>query len=352
MLEDKIQDHTVQMDGDDKNSTHQQNGLQQEGPLKKVKLAVKVSEVREEALGIKSYELVADSGADLPPFTAGAHIEVHLGEGMIRSYSLCSNPADRSRYRIAVLREEDGRGGSKAMHDDVEVGDELTISAPLNHFPLAGREARAHLLLAGGIGVTPMIAMIAELEAKGSRWSMHYLTRSAERTAFRKELKPYVEAGKVHIHHDEGDPAKGPGLPALLSDFEIGTHLYYCGPTGFMTACAASVEAWPPHAIHREFFSAPENEFSNADNVPFEIKVKSSGEVLTVTANQSIVDVLRSAGCDVETDCNEGYCGTCITRYVAGEPEHRDTVLSEKERKSYVMVCCGRAKGGVLELDV
>lgn len=344
------------MDGDDVNSNRQDNGpqgnLDGNGPLKKAKLAVRVSDVRDEAVGIKTFELVDPDGKDLPAFTAGAHIEVHLGEGIIRSYSLCSDPADRSRYVVAVLREEGGRGGSKAMHDDVKAGDELTISAPLNHFPLAGREARAHLLLAGGIGVTPMLAMIAELEAKGARWHMHYLTRNEERTAFRDELSPYVEAGKVHIHHDDGDPAKGPGIASLLADFEIGTHLYYCGPPGFMSACAASLEAWPPHAIHREFFSAPENEFSDADNVSFEIKIKSSGETLPVAADESIVDVLRSAGYDVETDCNEGYCGTCITRYVSGEPEHRDTVLSEKERKTYVMVCCGRAKGGVLELDV
>lgn len=321
-------------------------------PLGKVKLAAQVSEIRDEVEGIRSYKLVDPAGSSLPPFTAGAHIEVHLGAGMIRCYSLCSDPADRSHYQIAVLKEVSGRGGSKAMHDDVKVGDILTISAPINHFPLAGREARAHLLLAGGIGVTPMLAMIAELEAKGARWAMHYLTRNEARTAFRERLAPYVAAGKVHIHHDEGDPANGPGLTALLADFEIGTHLYYCGPSGFMSACAASVEAWPPHAVHREYFSAPVGEFSNEDNVPFEIKIKSSGKKLMVAADESIVDVLRSEGCDVETDCNEGYCGTCITRYLSGEPEHRDTVLSEKERKSYVMVCCGRAKGGVLELDL
>jgi len=343
MLEDQNAEQTADIDAE------QTNG---QGRMQKAKLSVKVSGIRDEAEGIRSFELVDPSNDDLPPFTAGAHVEVRLGEGMIRSYSLSSDPADRSRYQIAVLKEENGRGGSKAMHDEVKAGDVLTISAPINHFPLAGREARAHLLLAGGIGVTPMLAMIAELEAKGARWTMHYLTRNEERTAFRERLAPYVASGKVHIHHDGGDPSKGPGLQALLSDFEIGTHLYYCGPTGFMSACAEMVGAWPPHAVHREYFSAPAGLHSDEANSPFEIKIKSTGKTIPVPADRSIVDVLRSEGCDVETDCNEGYCGTCITRYLSGEPEHRDTVLSEKERKSYVMVCCGRAKGGVLELDL
>lgn len=319
---------------------------------RKVKLATKVIAVNDEAEGIRSYEIVDPDGEPLPAFTAGSHIELHLGDGMIRSYSLCSDPAEQQSYKFAVLKEVDGRGGSKKIHDELKAGDELTISAPINHFALAGREARAHLLLAGGIGVTPMIAMIAELERKGAKWKMHYLTRNEERTAFREELAPYVADGKVVIHHDGGDPAKGPGLPALLSDFEIGTHLYYCGPTGFMTACEASLEAWPPHTIHREYFSAPVGLYSDEDNVPFEVKIKSTGKTVTVPADKSIVEVLRAEGCDVETDCDEGYCGTCITRYLSGEPEHRDTVLSDKERKTYVMVCCGRAKGGVLELDV
>lgn len=343
MLEDKHVEPAQEMDADSNADA---------SPMRKTKLEVNVFAVREEAENIRSYELADPSGRPLPAFTAGAHVEVHLAPDMIRSYSLCSDPSDTSHYRIAVLREASGRGGSKKMHDEVKVGDVLTISAPINHFPLAGREARAHLLLAGGIGVTPMIAMIAELERKGVRWSMHYLTRSEERTAFREQLAPFIAEGKVHLHHDGGDPSKGPGIQALLSDFEIGTHLYYCGPTGFMSACESLLEAWPPHAIHREYFSAPARDFDEQDNLPFEITIKSTGKTMTVPADKSIVDVLRSEGCVVETDCNEGYCGTCITRYLSGDPLHRDTVLSEKERKSYIMVCCGRAKGGVLELDV
>ena len=206
-------------------------------------------------------------------------------------------------------------------------------------------------MLAGGIGVTPMIAMIAELERRGARWQLHYCTRNPQRTAFMAQLQPYVDAGKVVLHHDEGDPTRGLDIKTTLAEFEIGTHLYFCGPPGFMQACGACLEPWPPHAVHREFFAGSGTGLDQEGNEAFEIKLRRSGTVLAVPADKSIVDVLKLNGCDVETDCNEGYCGTCITRYLAGAPEHRDTVLSDKERKSYVMVCCARAKG-LLELDL
>lgn len=321
-----------------------------ERPLK-ARLEVRVQAITALAHGISGYELVAAQGGALPPFSAGAHVEVHIGD-LIRSYSLSGDPADRTRYEIAVLKEDGGRGGSKAIHETVRVGDVLTISAPINHFPLAGKEARSHLLLAGGIGVTPMMAMIAELEARGAKWTMHYMTRDPERTAFRERLAPLVAAGKVYIHHDGGDPARSVDIAGLVAEFEIGTHLYFCGPPGFMSACARSVEAWPPHAVHREYFAAAEGSGEAKPNLPFQVKIASTGQMLEVPADRSIVDVLRDAGCVVETDCKDGYCGTCITRYLSGEPEHRDTVLSEKERKSYVMVCCARASKGPLELDL
>ncbi len=317
----------------------------------KQKLQAKVARIVEEAHLIRSFELRAIDGGELPAFTAGAHVEVQLPGDMIRSYSLCNDPAERHRYVVAVLREEGGRGGSTYLHDEVREGDVLTIAAPRNHFALAGREARFHLLLAGGIGVTPMIAMIAELERKGARWQLHYCTRNESRTAFRDALAPHVTSGKVIIHHDDGDPARGLDIKALLSSFEIGTHLYYCGPHGFMRACAEGLDPWPPHAVHREFFTGAGLQTDTTGDTPFEIKLRSTGKVLEVPADKSIVDVLRAEGCAVETDCKEGYCGTCITRYLAGAPEHRDTVLSEKERRTYVMVCCARSKG-LLELDL
>jgi vanillate O-demethylase ferredoxin subunit len=312
-------------------------------------LQARVVAVHREAEDILTFELAPVDG-DLPPFEAGAHVDVHLPGGILRQYSLCNDPAERHRYVIAVLRETAGRGGSAALHE-VKPGEVVTISAPRNHFPLAGREARSHLLLAGGIGVTPMMAMLATLRERGADYHLHYCTRSPERTAFLDRLAPLIEAGRVTLHHDGGDPARGLDLRALLATYEPGTHLYYCGPTGFMSAVKGATGAWPAHAVHFEYFAAPEAE-EGRENAPFQIKIKATGQVLDVPAAQSIVDVLRANGFAIDTDCREGYCGTCITRYFEGEPEHRDTVLSEKERKSYVMICCARAKASPLVLDL
>lgn len=313
-------------------------------------LKLRVSDIVREAEGISRFEFGDPAGAPLPRFSAGAHVELRVGDGMIRSYSLCNDPAETHRYAVAVLREEGGRGGSIAMHDRVSVGDILEVSTPRNHFPLAGNEALSHLLMAGGIGVTPMIAMIHELEARGARWHMHYCTRSPERTAFLSQLAPLIAAGKVTVHHDEGDPARGLDIAKTLGNFEIGTHLYFCGPPGFMSAVKAAVGYWPVHTVHCEYFTASEDrpEFKND---PFEIKLRSTGNVLKVPADKTIVDVLREHGHTIDSDCEDGYCGTCITRYLSGDPEHRDTVLSEGERKTYMMICCSRAKG-TLELDL
>lgn len=314
-------------------------------------LTLRVQAVTREAEGILAYELVDPEGGALPPFSAGAHVEVEAPGGLRRQYSLCNDPDERHRYVIAVLKEAVGRGGSKAMHEAVGAGSLLNASAPMNRFELAGSEARYHLLLAGGIGITPLMAMIETLESRGVRWKLHYCTRSPETTAFRARLEPRIAAGRVALHHDGGDPSRGLDLQALLAEYEIGTHVYFCGPPGFMSAAKASTAAWPPHCVHFEYFTGAEND-PGLEDAPFRIELKRSGRVLEVPADRSIVDVLRDAGHDIETDCEDGYCGTCITRYLEGEPEHRDTVLSENERGSYVMICCARAKGPPLVLDL
>lgn len=328
-----------------------ESGSDEPGPASERPLSLRITRVSEEAQGVRSFELRSVNGDVLPAFTAGAHLEVYPRDDLIRHYSLCNDPAERDRYEIAVLREGDGRGGSVAMHDDLQEGAILKVSTPRNHFPLAGREASFHLLIAGGIGVTPMMAMIAELEARNADFKMHYCTRSAERTAFAERLAPLVEEGRVVIHHDSGEPEQGLDLAATLGDFRPGMHVYICGPPGFMTAAMASVGAWPPHAVHTEYFTAAEPGADWEDH-PFQIKLERSGVTLDVAADQSIVDVLRANGYDVETSCQEGYCGTCITRYLSGEPEHRDTVLDESDRRNYVMVCCARAQGPLLVLDI
>jgi ferredoxin-NADP reductase len=328
--------------------------MSQDGTAHKdrTRLALRVAAVGREAEDIISIELSQADGEPLPPFAAGAHIDIHLPNGTIRQYSLCNPPAERNRYVIAVLRESTGRGGSEAMHR-LQIGDRVVVSTPRNNFPLAGREADFHLMLAGGIGITPMLAMIAELEARKAEFRLHYCTRSESRTAFLHRLRPLIEQGNVVLHHDNGDPARGLDIAATLAEPIPGQHLYVCGPAGFMAAAKAAAGAWPPHAVHFEHFSAVAltEEEAAWDEVPFKIKVKKTGEIIDVPARCSIVRVLREHGIDVETSCEDGYCGTCITRYVEGEPVHRDTVLSEGERKNYVMVCRARSRSPILVLD-
>ncbi len=311
------------------------------GPSSRVVYPVRVEAINQEAAGIRSFDLVHADGEALPAFSAGAHIDVQIPGTGARQYSLCNAPKVRDRYRIAVLREPDGRGGSLAMHA-ISVGDVIDISGPRNHFPLAGPEASRHLLLAGGIGITPIISMMHELEDNGAPFTIHYCTRTAENTAFLAELAPRIRAGRVHVHHDGGNPEQGLDIAALVSTYEPGTHIYFCGPPGFMAALKRSLGAWPPHTVHFEHFSAPESDEARV-NAPFRIAIKRTGEVFEVSASESIVDVLKARGRRIETDCRQGYCGTCITRYTGGCPEHRDTVLSEAERRQYVMICCARA---------
>lgn len=316
-------------------------------------IQVVISAITPETEDILSFELKPPPGQVLPIFEAGAHVDVHLPSGIIRQYSLCNDPAENGRYVIAVLKERNGRGGSRAMHD-LKIGDTLTISAPRNNFPLAGSEAKHHLLLAGGIGVTPMIAMLSALEARGASYVLHYCTRSPEKTAFLKRLVGHCSAGKVVMHHDGGDPSKGLDLKALLATPKPDTHVYICGPSGFISAAQEAAAGWPSGSIHFEHFTATALTSDEAawDAVPFKVKIKNSGKVYDVPAGCSIVNALRTHGIEVETSCEDGYCGTCLTPYVEGEPVHRDTILSDDDRKKYVIICRARSRTPMLVLDL
>lgn len=316
-------------------------------------LTLSIRSVATEADGIVSIELVDPEGRDLEPFTAGAHIDVHVADGVVRQYSLCNDPAERRRYVVAVLNDPLSRGGSRALHQTARSGGRLTVSTPRNHFKLSDTATR-HLLLAGGIGVTPMMAMVAALEAMGADWRMHYCTRDPEKTAFLDRLRPLAEDGKVSFHHDGGDPSCGLDLRSTLQDYQPGTHLYYCGPTGFMAAAAQAAAHWPPEAVHFEFFAAPADRpvAPGRVNAPFQIKIASTGDVFDVPADRTIIQVLRENGFAVDTSCEDGFCGTCMTKYVAGEPEHRDSVLDDDDHKDFVLICCARSKTPMLVLDL
>jgi len=205
---------------------------------------------------INGYELVDREGSELPPFEAGAHISVRLGDGLVRDFSLWNDPAERGRYCIAVLREPEGRG-SREWHEVVRVGDVVEASMPRNNFPLAA-EAERYLLIAGGIGITPIMAMIAELRRRRADFRLHYCTRSPGETAFLDDLAVLAAQGRVIFHHDGGDPAKGLDIAATLREYRHGTHLYYCGPAGMMVAAAAASKHWPPGTVHCEYLAGPD----------------------------------------------------------------------------------------------
>lgn len=301
---------------------------------------------------INGYELVDPNGHDLPRFAAGAHIGVRLGEAVWRDYSLWNDPAERRRYCIAVLRDKLGEG-SRLLHDAVKVGGIVEVSLPRNNFPLA-EDAERHLLLAGGIGITPIMAMIAELKRRRAEFRLYYCTRSPERTAFREELDLLAAMGKVVFHHDGGDPAQGLDIAGLLREALPGTHLYYCGPAGMMRAAAAAAAHWPAGIVHCEYFSGPgaAPPARLAEDRPFRVRLAKSGGEYEVPPGETIIEVLRRHGVETRSSCELGYCGTCLTRYVAGEPDHRDPVLNEVARRTHLLICCSRATSDVLDLDL
>lgn len=315
-------------------------------------LMVRVARRQHEAEGICSFELVADPGQALPPFTAGAHLDVCVAPGLVRQYSLCNDPSQTDRYRIAVLREPASRGGSVGMHDQVQVGDRLKVSAPRNHFPLL--EAPHSLLLAGGIGVTPILAMARHLHATGAAFEMHYCGRSTQRMAFIDELAQSPFASMVQVHADDGAPEQRLDPRRVLASVPDGSHLYVCGPGGFMDHVLGTARAmgWPEARLHREYFAGAVSP-TDADSA-FDVRVASTGQTLHVPAHQRVIDVLAAHGIDVPVSCESGVCGTCLTRVLDGRVDHRDTFLTDSERQAndQFTPCCSRASSALLVLDL
>ena len=312
-------------------------------------MQLRVRSVTYLAEAINGYEFVDPRGRDLPRFAAGAHIELRIG-GFLRQYSLWNDPAERRRYCIAVLRESDSRGGSHFLYDNVRAGDLLEVSLPRNNFRLDA-SAHRHLLIAGGIGIAPIMSMISDLRRRRAEFAVHYCTRTPERTAFYKELQTLAAEGRLCFHHDGGDPARGLDISDTLRDPLPGTHLYFCGPAPLMAAALQAAREWPPGSVHCEYFTAAPERAPDEDR-PFRVRLARSGGDYEVAVDETIVDVLRRHGVAVRTSCELGYCGTCLTPYLAGEPDHRDQVLEENGRKRYVLICCSRSKTPVIELDL
>jgi vanillate O-demethylase ferredoxin subunit len=315
-------------------------------------LELKVTAIEAMTPEIKRLELSAVDGGELPKFEAGAHVEITTDAGLRRSYSLANGPKERRRYVLAVLREVDAQGLSTWMHDRVSVGDILEAAPPLNNFRLAPG-ADEHIMIAGGIGITPLLSMGYRLRHLGARRTLHYCTKSPGQTAFTDEVKE-VFGDRLFFHFDGGDPAKGIKLDQVLGKRPPGAHLYVCGPSGLMDAVRQAAARWPEDTVHFELFQ-PRASPKQWTNESFEISLSRRKTVLSVPKDKTILQVIRESGVDGYSSCENGLCGTCRIRLLGGRAEHRDEVLTkaEKEENSAIMICVSRArKGELLVLDL
>ncbi|GLQ35608.1 hypothetical protein GCM10007939_18910 [Amylibacter marinus] len=314
-------------------------------------LQTRLSRVTELTPNISLYDFTLENGADLPEWTAGAHIDVVIAPGFIRQYSLCGDPADRSRYQIAVLREDAGKGGSKLLHKIFTLGRRVFISKPINHFPLVTPAAQS-ILMGGGIGITPMIAMAHQAHALGLEFQLHYCCSRKMDAGFGDILAQMPWADRVTYHFS--DTGTRADLSAIMRRNPVNTHLYTCGPDRFMDAVmdAGAQAGLPDDHRHLEYFSAPEA--PEYENHPFVVQLANSGQTFDIPADQSITEVLAAHNIPVNTKCSDGICGVCKCGYSGGDIEHRDFVLSNKQRETAMIPCQSRAAtiGAKITLDL
>jgi vanillate O-demethylase ferredoxin subunit len=308
-------------------------------------LVLRLQSRRAEAEDILSFELVDPAGAPLPPFEAGSHLLVECAPGVVRSYSLCNSPAERHRYLIGVLREPQSRGGSAIVHAQWRAGQTLRVSRPRNQFALSPDPGRV-LLLAGGIGVTPLLSMAHQLTAQGRAFELHYCTRTAARTAFAERIRASGFAASVTIHHDDGPPDQAFDAARVIGLAASDDHLYACGPAGFLGHVMGTAKGlgWPAAQLHQEVFQA-EAPLAVAGDTSFELVVSNRGVSVQVPAGQTALEVLRAAGIDVMSSCEQGICGACLLGVVEGHPDHRDHYLTEADRarNDCFTPCCSRS---------
>jgi tetrachlorobenzoquinone reductase len=319
-------------------------------------LELRVAATRWEAERIVSFELRDPRGAPLPAWEPGAHVEVHLPGGLVRQWSLCSDPADRETWRIAVLRLDDGRGGSLAAHERLTAGTVVRVAPPRNRFPLAADHPGPVLLLAGGIGITPLLPMARALARSGAAWRLVYGARSRGALAFAGELAAL--GGTVELVAE--DEAGRLDLDALVVQAGVrGETVYACGPAPMLDALAARTAAagWPQERLRTERFAAAAAGADGGASVTagaFDVRLARSGAVVHVAPGDSILDAVRAAGVEVASSCEQGVCGTCETRVLGGVPDHRDQLLTDAERAAgeTMMICVGRCAEGPLVLDL
>ena len=333
--------------GELENLAHQYSPPAGEAPVLRLELA------RVEAMTdlVSKYEFRSADGSPLPPFEAGAHLDVVVAPEFLRQYSLSGDPADRSRYQIAVLKEDQGRGGSRLLQQIFSAGRKVFVSRPINHFPLI-ETADKTLLMGGGIGITPLLAMAHRLHAIGAEFALHYSCKSRDTAGFLADLASAPWAHRVSLHVSaEGSRAD---LDTILAGYQDGHHCYTCGPDRYMTAVinTAQKQSWPAAALHHEYFSVPHT--PDYENHDFLLKLARSGRKVPVTAHQSAAQALLAAGIPVVLKCSDGLCGVCKCELLAGEVEHRDHVLSKAQREHAIILCQSRAAraGGEIVINL
>jgi len=300
-----------------------------------------------ESDGVLSIELISPSGAALPVWEPGAHLDVQLGS-LSRQYSLSGDPADRFRYRLGVLREPDSRGGSSYVHTTLRPGDLVEVTGPRNHFHL--EPSPSYVFVAGGIGITPILPMIARAHAAGSDWTLVYGGRTASSMAFTSMLTSYGERVRLHPQDTHGLL----DLDGLLGEPREGTLVYCCGPEPLLAAVEQRMTAWPAGTLRLERFSAPVVERDPATEHAVEVVLAETGRSVLVDPGTSILQALLDDGVDILHDCQEGICGTCETKVIEGEIDHRDYVLTDREKAAgdCMMICVSRACGKRLVLGL
>lgn len=313
-----------------------------------------VSKKLKETDDIFSFELVNVNGEQLAPFTAGSHIDLFLNNGLIRQYSLCNSPLETHRYVIGVLNDPNSRGGSKYLHDQINEGDILSISLPRNLFEIDDT-CENSILFAGGIGITPILCMAEHLYNQNKKFELHYCCRSIDKVAFfdRVVEGPYKE--NIKFHYDD-QPETKIDIDNILSRVESNTHIYVCGPKGFIDFVMENARAhgWQNTQLHREYFVNDQLDQTISENHEFEIEINSTKQILIVPKDKTIIDVLNLNGIDIPVSCEQGVCGTCLTGVLSGVPDHKDIFMSEFEhlKNDLMTPCCSRSKSGRLVLDL
>lgn len=312
-----------------------------------IRLPVRLATITKVAEDISLFGFVPAGGSALPVAEAGAHVDVHLPAGLVRQYSLViDGRGPPGGYVIAVKKAPDSRGGSRALHEDVAVGTALELSPPRNLFPLV-EDAAYSVLVAGGIGITPVWSMLHRLDALGRRFELHYACQTRAGMAFAAELAGHP-AVRLHVDAEAGTLLDIAGICARAPD---GAHLYCCGPVPMLRAFEAATAHLAPGQVHVEYFTAVQDAATEGG---YEVELARSGMVLLVAAGQRIIDVVRAAGVNVLASCEQGICGSCETRVIGGVPDHRDEVLSDQEKAENLtmMICCSGSRGPRLVLDL